>query len=431
MSAHSPTNPSRRDFLKTALVTAGAITIGNLSGCAPRQAAKNGARVTLSQWYHQYGEEGTKDAVLRYAAEYTKAHPDIAVEVIWVPGDYGTKLNTALLTQGGPDVFERAGITIPMVSAAQLAPLDDLFSPEVRRDFNADDLAANSVDGKIYAVKMVTDTGLIYYRKSLLEKAGIAPPRTLDDLIAVSKALTTKRRKGFFAGNDGGVGAAMTLALWSAGQDLMSGDKIAFDTPRTALAFEKLRELTESGFVLIGAPTDWWDPTAFVQEQCAMQWGGLWAYPAIKKALGEDVGALPWPALDAQGSPATFNGGWSQMVNSRSKHLDEAKNYVRYLWIENQKIQRDWNLSYGFHVPPRQSVTNEARALDSTVPALAVKYLREYGHITPPAWSGGMNTALSDAAINIVKLGRPAVPQIALAARKCERELERVFRFRE
>ena len=76
-------------------------------------------------------------------------------------------------------------------------------------------------------------------------------------------------------------------------------------------------------------------------------------------------------------------------------------------------------------------MTDQARALDATVPALAVKYLRGYGRTTPPAWSGGMNTALSDAAINIVKLGRPAAPQIALAARKCQKELERLLRYRE
>ncbi|MDQ3815573.1 MAG: twin-arginine translocation signal domain-containing protein, partial [Armatimonadota bacterium] len=83
---------SRRQFLNMATVAAGAV----LTGC--NRQNDSGARITLTQWYHQYGEEGTQAAVLRYAQEYTKLHPDIAVQVVWVPGDYQTKLNTALLT---------------------------------------------------------------------------------------------------------------------------------------------------------------------------------------------------------------------------------------------------------------------------------------------------------------------------------------------
>lgn len=433
MSARSPGGSTRREFLKSALIAGGAVVAGGvaatgLSGCH-RQAASD-ARVTLTQWYHQYGEEGTQSAVVRYASEYTKAHPDVAVNVVWVPGDYQTKLNTALLTAGGPDVFEKQ-LTLPMVSAEQVAPLDDLFPPQVRRDFDAGDLEANSVDGHIYAVKMVTDTGLIYYRKSLFAQAGLRPPQTLDELLAASKALVGARRKGLYLGNDGGVGACLYLALWSAGEDILEGESIAFNTPRAALAFEKLRDLVTSDSLLVGAPTDWWDPSAFVQGLCAMQWGGLWAYPAVKKAFGEDVGALAWPALDVQGQPATFNGGWSQMVNSRSRVLDEAKKYVRWLWIENRQIQRDWNLNYGFHVPPRASVARAATALEAPVPTLVVKNLVKYGHVLPPSWSSGMGTALTDAATNIVKIGRSAAPELETAAAKCKRELERMLRFRD
>src|SRR5689334_8148497 len=50
---------------------------------------------TLQQWYHQYGEEGTHDAVLKYAKGYTKAN----VKVSWVPGtgnEYPDKTRAAL-----------------------------------------------------------------------------------------------------------------------------------------------------------------------------------------------------------------------------------------------------------------------------------------------------------------------------------------------
>lgn len=410
---------SRRGFLKTVTIAAGAI----LTGCGQSNDLP-GFRVTLTQWYHQYGEKGTQDAVMRYAQEYTKLHPDIAVRVIWVPGDYHTKLATALLTSGGPDVFE-SQLTVPMVTAGQVAPLDDLYTPDVRADFSAHDITANSVGGNIYGVKMLDDTGILYYRKSLLQKAGLEMPTTMDSLIAAAKALTAGSRKGLFVGNDGGISALLNIAPWSAGSDFLVSDRIVFNNPRTVAAYEKLRDLSASSAVLMGAPTDYWDPSAFTQELAAMQWTGLWAYPAIHKALGDDVGGMAWPALDAAGTPATFSGGWSSMVNSQSPHIDEAKKYVKWLWIDSVKNQTDWCLSYGFHVPPRASVARNATALRGPVPAAAVTNLTTYGRLLPPSWSSAMGTALTDAVTNIIKENRPAAPEIAVAQRKCERELKR------
>ena len=37
-----------------------------------------GARVTLRQWYHAYGEKGTQQAVERYAAEVQRRLPMVA-----------------------------------------------------------------------------------------------------------------------------------------------------------------------------------------------------------------------------------------------------------------------------------------------------------------------------------------------------------------
>ncbi len=382
--------------------------------------------MTLTQWYHQYGEKGTQEAVLRYAKAYTALHPDVAIQVVWVPGDYGTKLSTALLTRGGPDIFE-GQITQPMVTAGQVASLDDLFPPSVKQDFSARDLAQNSVGGKIYGIKTLDDTGILYYRKSLLHAAGVAPPKTMDEVIAAAKTLTAGNRKGLFLGNDGGVAALINVAPWSAGGDFLVGNKIIFNTPQVAAAYEKMRQLSDSGSLLIGAPTDWWEADALVQGLAAMQWGGLWSYPAIHKALGDDIGGMAWPALDTAGQPATFLGGWSAMVNAQSSHVEEAKQYLRWLWIDSPKIQQDWCLGYGFHVPPRLSLARTAAPLQTGVPAQAVQDLNAWGRSLPPEWNSAMGTALTDAVTNILKEGRPAAPELAVAAEKCERELSRLL----
>jgi len=411
---------TRRQFVKTMTFAAGAL----LAGCGPKGVP--GARVTLTQWYHQYGEKGTQDAVMRYAQEYTKLHPDIAIQVVWVPGDYGTKLATALLTSGGPDVFE-GSVSAAMVGAGQIVPLDDLFTPDVRKDFSARDIELNSVSGKVYGVKTLDDLGLLYFRKSVLAAAGIEPPQTMDALIAAAKKLSNGDRKGLFLGNDGGVSSLLNLMPWSAGADFLVNNKIVFNTDRSVAAFEKLRELDSSGALLSGAPTDWWDPSAFTEGLSAMQWCGLWAYPAIKKAFGNDVGAVVWPALDTAGTPATFLGGWSCMVNAQNDNIVEAKKYVKWLWIDNAKNQLDWCVGYGFHVPPRASVAGMTQALKDPVPAYAVDAVQKYGRFLPTIWNASMTSALTDAVTNSLKRGLPIASELGKAASKCERELSRAL----
>src|SRR4051794_11619684 len=57
---------------------------------------------SLQQWYHAYGEDGVQEAVKRYAASYATAN----VKVQWNPGDYDSKIVTALQNSAVPDVFE-------------------------------------------------------------------------------------------------------------------------------------------------------------------------------------------------------------------------------------------------------------------------------------------------------------------------------------
>ncbi len=409
---------TRRQMLKTFVFAGGAL----LSGCA-RSDYIDG-KLVLTQWYHQYGEKGTFQAVHRYAREYTRVNPHIIVKVVWIPGDYGTKLATALLTPDGPDVFEST-LTQAMVEAGQTAPLNDLFTSQDLADFNPRDIALNSVNGKIYGVKMIDDLGLLYYRKSMLQSAGMQPPATLDELMTLAAKLTTPQRKGLFLGNDGGITAMLNVLPWSAGADFLVNSQIVFNTPRTVLAYQKLQQLNQGGSLLMGAASDWWDPSAFTSGQAAMQWCGMWAYPAIARAVGSDLGAVIWPPLDAQGVPVTFLGGWTAMVNANRPHVEEAKKFLQWQWIQNRAIQTDWCVGYGFHVPPRLSLARTTPKLQQPVPAYAVNMLGKYGKATPPLWNAAMGSDLTNAVTNIVKLGQPAAQQVAAAADMCNRELQR------
>lgn len=417
---------NRRGFMKT-IVAAGGVIVYNGPGRPDGVFAQD--KVNLRQWYHEYGEEGTAEAVQRYAAQYTELNPDVTIEVNWQAGTYGDALNPALLTDEAPDVFEQNVPTLDQVKQNQIAPLDDLYTEEVLADFNPLSVAAGTIDGHIYWVKMLDDTGTIYYHKGILEEAGITPPESLDDLIAAAVALDTGRRKGLFVGNDGGISGLLGPLLWSAGGRYLNDDNTpGFNTSAVAESYTKLKELNDTGALLIGAPSDWWDPSAFIQQLSAMVWGGLWAMPQINREVGEEnYGVIPWPASGPEGSPSTFNGGWGECVFGRSPNLQAAKDFVKWLWIDNTEIQWDWNLGYGFHVPPRNSAANSAEALQGGNAAAVVSALQNYGVSTPPLWNGTMGTALSQALSNVVQNGADAATELAAAEATVQAEIDRLL----
>lgn len=420
---------NRRRFLQAAGAT-GALAAGSglLAACGSTGSGGSASKITLQQWYHEYGETGTQQAVLKYAADYSKASSTANVKVNWVAGDYASKLLAALLGNNAPDVFEHYTADEGWVKQGLLEPLDDLFTADVKSDFNQINLNAWTVNGKIYGVKMIDDTQFFYYRKSLLSAAGIDPTTltSFDALLEAGNKLTTSKVKGLFLGNDAGVGLNQ-MAVFAAGGDLLVDNKFAFNTPAVASSFAKMREVAQSKAVLTGAPTDWWDPSAFVDGLAAIQWCGLWAMPAVSKALGDDFGIIPWPAFGATGTPIAPWGGWAEMVNAKGKHIAESKALVKSLWIDNTSVQQDWCLNYGFHVPPRKSAATSASKLQSGPAADAVKILNQYGRTVSPMFDSAMSTALSDAASNIVKKNADAASELAKAEQTCQTELQKLL----
>ncbi|WP_372351309.1 ABC transporter substrate-binding protein [Streptomyces sp. KL116D] len=400
---------SRRGFLGTSLLFVAGAAVACSSNPQGTAAAK-GAKVTLTQWYHQYGEEGTQAAVKRYAEQYTKANPDVAINVVWGAdtSQYETKLNAALLGADAPDIFELGDFRAEMARAGQLEPLDDVYGA-AKGGFNKADLDYLTVDGKLYGIKTIDDVMVLYYRKSLLKKAGVTPPTTFAELVDAAKKLTTDGVKGLFIGNDG-IGDSPYLLAWSQGVDLIDGKKVVYAD--AARSIGGLHQLHSDKSVLLGFTTDWYDPGAFNQGAAAMQWGGMWSLPAIEKELGDDFGVVPWPAYDSAGKPVARLGGWTQAVNAKSKHVAEAKKYLQWLWIKQTDIQIDWAVKYGFHVPPQAEVAAKTPELKKGAAKDAVAIANKNGISFPAEWTQAMQASFIAAAAEIAK---GAAPEKALS----------------
>lgn len=415
----------RRTFLASSLM----FVAGTAVACSSSSATgASGAKITLNQWYHAYGEPGTQQAVKRYAAEYTKANPDVAIKINWIAGDYETRLNSALLTAGAPDVFEIGDFRAQNVRNGLLAPLDDIIGP-FESDYTKPALDTATVDGKLYGIKMMDDVMMLYYRKSMLSAAGVNPPQTFDELVQAATKLTTSGRKGLYIGSDG-VGDIGNLLLWSNGGDLVdpTGKTATFASPQGVAAISGLKRLHDSKALLEGFTTDWFDPSAFKQNAVAMQWCGLWAMPEIKKQLGDDFGVVPWPRFTANGTPAVRVGGWYELVNAKGKNVEAAKKYAQWLWINQAAVQKDWCVSYGFHVPARKSIAAQTAQLSSGPAKDAVDMSQQYGHSFSATWNKATTTLFTQAVAKIASGSANPAAELGDAQTKCQAELDKQTR---
>ncbi|MGW1028753.1 ABC transporter substrate-binding protein [Streptomyces sp. NPDC002577] len=421
MSAMSSSNWDRRSVLRAA---AGLAALGPLAACGSnngRGGSSGGSGKNLVQYFHAYGEAGTEQAIKKYAKAYTKAN----VVTQWITGsDFESKLFATLLTDNAPDLFEFHP-QIQLVKSGQVADLTDIIDP-VKDDFNQADIKSHTVDGKIYGVRMIDDPQFFFYRPSLLEKAGVDVPTTLDELIEAAAKLTTGKVKGLFLGND--LHAVINPMIWSAGADTLDDkNQIAYHTEGVVEGLKKMRKLFTSGNLLLGAPADFWDPSALNQGLCAIQFCGMWAMPQMQKALGDDLGVMPFPKVTDAGKPSVYNGGWSMFVNAKGKNVDAAKEYVKWLWIEQKKYQEDWATSYGFHIPPRASIAESATKLKSGLPAEGVKLFNEYGHFDNIGWTQAMITALENVFADTVRKGGDPEAALDKADKTVDRELKKLF----
>jgi multiple sugar transport system substrate-binding protein len=420
MSALSNNNWSRRSLFRAA---AGMAAAGTLAACGGNngRGGGSGSGTRLTQMFHAYGEAGTEQAIKKYAAAYKDAN----VTTQWITSaDYESKLFATLLTKSAPDLFEFHP-QIQMVKSGQVADLSDLIDP-VKDDFNPADIKSHTVDGKIYGVRMIDDPQFFFYRPSLFEKAGVKVPETLDELIEAAAKLTTGKVKGLYLGND--LHAIISPLIWSAGADTLDDkNQIAYHTDGVVEGLKKLRKLFTSGDLLLGAPTDFWDPSSLNQGLCAIQFCGMWAMPQFQKALGDDLGIFPFPKTIDSGKQSVYNGGWSMFVNAKGDNVDAAKEYVKWLWIDQKKYQEDWATSYGFHIPPRTSIAASATKLKSGLPAEGVKLFNEFGHFDNIGWTQAMIQGTWDLLANCVRKDGDPEKALDQCDKTVNRELKKLF----
>jgi multiple sugar transport system substrate-binding protein len=222
-----------------------------------------------------------------------------------------------------------------------LMPLDEYFPPEEQKKHVAAMIDAQTVDGHIYGIPYINDIGNFFYRKDILEDAGMEVPDTWMDLVKISQELQNPPQLfGFIADFSRGEQLTCNFVeyLWSNNGEFLdeTGKEVLFNKKEGVEALQFMVDLVHKyKIVQPGILTMTLDEgrTIFTEGHAIFHrnWNYVWPLaegPGSKIAGKVGVDVIPrFPG----GEHVTCLGGWSRSVNNFSKHKDEAAKFVVFM----------------------------------------------------------------------------------------------------
>ncbi|WP_267551880.1 ABC transporter substrate-binding protein [Rhizobium rhizogenes] len=200
---------------------------------------------------------------------------------------------------------------------------------------------ANTVNGKVVAVPAFADAMFLYYRKDLLDKYGIKPPKTWDELTVAAKKITEGEGRPDLQGlsfqGKAIEGAVCTFLLpyWSQGKTLVENGKLTFDRDAAVKSLALWKRFVDDGVAKKNISEVATDDTRKEFQAgnvvFAINWSYGWSsFQGKDSAVVDKVDVSPLPSVTS-GEPATCLGGWEFGVSAYSTHQDEAKKLVEFL----------------------------------------------------------------------------------------------------
>ncbi|MBP2579944.1 multiple sugar transport system substrate-binding protein [Streptomyces sp. PvR006] len=360
-------------------ILAVAIVLAGYSGVAPRPVEPSAAGRGPLTFV-------TAGDLTRYLPplvdEWNAVHPAEPVTLVELP-ESADETRAQMLSElrSGSSRFDVLNLDVAWTSefaaAGLISPLDrDRFALDA---FLRPVVDTATFDGRLYAVPYVTNAGLLYYRKDVLDAAGEKPPRTWAELARQARTLAPRHGLEGYAGQFlpyEGLTVNVTEAIQSAGGTVLRDDgttvAVDSDAARAGLAF--LADGLREGWIPAEALRYKEEESRAAFEEGRLLFLRNWPYVYTdangpgSKVAGR-IGAVPLPGLDGLGTSVL--GGSNLAVSARSKHPATAADFLAYLTSE--PVQRQV-LTRGALPPVRASLYDEP-ALVAAHPYLPI--LRE------------------------------------------------------
>ncbi len=325
------------------------------------------APVKVVVW-NQIFEEWNQEFFTQKAEEYNALGRGYEVEQVFIAGDAWTERMAGAQAAGtAPDTYVMSYNGI--VSAARdglIMPLDDLLPAAAFDDLHDNVKEMVSLDGKYFAYpQLVEPSTVLYYRTDLYEAAGITEaPKTWDELIATAKLLTTNDVFGLSIPDF----PSMGWCTWGL-QNATSGHLAIndnWDAPMIDQGYIDLanfyKKCYDEGVVPEVALSGYADMKDFGEGSVAMKFCGSWGIAQIINQypeLADKFAVVAPPTKDGnQDTVLATNGGWTYVVDAKTKVAEGAADYISWLLAEDIKTSADFfELAKYAKAAPRKSVS--------------------------------------------------------------------------
>jgi len=216
------------------------------------------------------------------------------------------------------------------------------------KDYQEGPVKATTVDGKVVGVPIITEREVLYYRKDLLQAAGLQVPKTMDELEAAAKAIkaSSPNTAGFVART--GKSAAVTQFssfLYSFGGDFVdSSGKASVNTDAAKKAYSFYGGLIKNyGPANVSTDMSWPEAMAiFTQGGAAFytEADSLYknATDPAKSKVADKVGFAPLPAGPAGSRPYNIP-SWALGVNQNSSNQENAWKFIQWATSKERTLE--------------------------------------------------------------------------------------------
>lgn len=306
--------------------------------CTLCTAASGGTLVVNANTADPAPRAAWQAAVKRFESE----NPDIRVQFNIYDAESYKKSIRNWLTGAPPDVvFWYAGNRMrQLVTPGLLEDVSGTYTPEIKAAFHPSAIDLISLGGKQYGVPYTYYQIGLYFRRDVLDAAGVTePPRLWADLVAACDKLKARGIEAFAIG---------TRDLWPAAAwfdyidlrlnglsfhiELMEG-RVRYTDARVRDVFARWRELVDRGcFSRNHASASWQESQALLYTgKAAMMLIGNFIVANLPPEVRERIDFVPFPEL--RGDLGRFEDAPMNTIHipSGARNKDEARKFLAFV----------------------------------------------------------------------------------------------------
>jgi sn-glycerol 3-phosphate transport system substrate-binding protein len=328
-------------------------------------AAGPAASATEITFYYPIAVGGPITKVIDgYAAEFTRAHPDITVKPVYT-GSYQdsiVKAMTAAKAGNAPDVAILLSTDMfTLIDNDLIEPVDAIAKSGSDqawlKSFYPAFMENSQAGGHIWGIPFQRSTIVQYWNKDAFKAAGLDPdqaPNSWDEMVAFGKKLTKRDASGAVSQwgleiPSSGFPYWLFQALTTQNGAILAnpdGTKVAYNDPKVVEAAQFFADLSQKDQVMPKGIIDWGTtPKDFFEGKTAVMWTTTGNLTNVRNNAKFAFGVAAMPAKARGGSPT---GGGNIYI---FKGADKAKQaaaleFARFLTTPERAA--DWGIATGY-----------------------------------------------------------------------------------